>query len=204
MMACLDVGCSIDGDLALLKNALGDAADRETGFDFVDVDLLGAQLARARESMSEGRFVEGNATAFPFEDEAVDSVQCSRLSIHVPDMAKAVDKMVRVLKPGGCGVFSEGNFHGHVVYTNNERLKKVEQTKNEHTASQCAIPGAAMDAYKLLLARSDVENVKIELFHMLLTDPTYGVGMDYLQPVLRTLDSCFQGNDYRRGYGVLY
>ncbi len=51
----------------------------------------------------------------------------------------------------------------------------------------CANPGAAMDVYKLLIARSDVENVKIEPFNMLLSDPTFGMGLDYSKPMLEAL-----------------
>ena len=44
-----------------------------------------------------------------------------------------------------------------------------------------------MDVYKLLLARSDVENVKIEPYNMLLTDPSFGLGVAYLKPTLEAL-----------------
>jgi ubiquinone/menaquinone biosynthesis C-methylase UbiE len=97
------------------------------------------------------------------KDGEMDSVQCSRLLVHIPDISKVINEMVRVVRTGGCGDFSEGNFYSHVVYTSDEdeRLRSIASSKNQHTISQCANPGAAMDAYKLLVARSDVENVKV-------------------------------------------
>ena len=180
---CLDVGCSIGGDLILLRNAM----QGQTGFEAVGVDILEAQLVKARESLPEGKFVEGNVTTLPFKDEEMDSVQCSRLLIHVPDMSKALDEMLRVLRPEGCGVFAEGNFHGHVIFTSDMRLKAIDSAQHVHTTSMCANPGAAMDVYKLLLARSDVENVKIAPYNMLLTDPSFGMGLAYFKPMLEAL-----------------
>ena len=180
---CLDVGCSIGGDLILLK----DAMQGQIGFEPNGVDILEAQLVKAREYLPEGKFVEGNVTTLPFKDNEMDSVQCSRLLIHVPDMSKALDEMLRVLRHGGCGVFAEGNFHGHVIFTNDTRLKAIDSAQHVHTTSMCANPGAAMDVYKLLLARSDVENVKIAPYNMLLTDPSFGMGLAYFKPMLEAL-----------------
>lgn len=183
----LDVGCSIGGDLTLLKKALQTVG--ETNVELIGVDLLGAQLTKARECLTEGRFIEGNVTALPFSDNEMDSVQCSRLLIHIPDLATAVDEMVRVLRPGGFGVFAEGNMRAHIVFTSDERLRTVDAARNNHIIAQCANPGAAMEAYKLLLTRNDVENVEICPFNMLLSDPSYGYGLEsqFFKPMLTAL-----------------
>ena len=110
----------------------------QTGFEAIGVDILEAQLVKAREYLPEGKFVEGNVTTLPFKDEEMDSVQCSRLLIHVPDMSKALDEMLRVLRPGGCGVFAEGNFHGHVIFTSDARLKAIDSAPHTHTTSSRA------------------------------------------------------------------
>lgn len=47
----------------------------------------------------EGR--EVNATALPFEDNSFDAVIAMHMLYHVPDPAKAVAEIYRVLKPGG-------------------------------------------------------------------------------------------------------
>merc|ERR1719297_356681 len=97
----------------------------------------------------------------------MDSVQCSRLLIHIPEMSTAIDEMIRVLRPGGCGVFCEGNFYGQVCYSSDPRLKAIDHAYNAFIISQLAHPGAAMDAYRILLQRSDVvENVQIKPFHV--------------------------------------
>ena len=82
---------------------------------------------------------------------------------------------------------AEGNFYGTVVYTSDERLKGVAIAINDHHLSQCAHPGAAMDAYRALVANTMVENTAIEPFPVLTPDPSYGLGMAYLKPTLEAV-----------------
>ncbi len=69
----------------------------------VGVDLTPAMLSVAREK-SEGlpiEYVEGDATALPFEDGSFDLVTCQQGLQFFPDRAAALGEMRRVLVPGG-------------------------------------------------------------------------------------------------------
>eukprot|EP00928_Gymnodinium_smaydae_P067220 TRINITY_DN50166_c0_g1_i1.p1 TRINITY_DN50166_c0_g1~~TRINITY_DN50166_c0_g1_i1.p1 ORF type:complete len:200 (-),score=33.42 TRINITY_DN50166_c0_g1_i1:492-1058(-) len=100
---CIDVACSMGGDLAHLKEALGVKPAQLFG-----IDLLEAQLVKARENLPEAKFTQGDVMALPYGDAEFDSVQTSRLLVHIPDFQKAIDEMIRIMKPGAIGVFSEG------------------------------------------------------------------------------------------------
>lgn len=73
--------------------------------ELVGVDLSAGMLAGARRRVGElGIDVElrtGDAQDLDFDDDSFDSVVCTFSLCAVPDDAKAVDEMVRVLRPGG-------------------------------------------------------------------------------------------------------
>ena len=68
-------------------------------------------LDRARRMLLQGRrllgdangvhLVQGDAMSLPFPDSAFEAVACLEALEFFPDMAVALDEMVRVLKPGG-------------------------------------------------------------------------------------------------------
>ena len=76
----------------------------------VDIPLTGLdlspemlELARSR-ATELGRIVElkeGDAQELPFPDSRFDSVVCTYSLCNVPDVARAIAEMKRVLKPGG-------------------------------------------------------------------------------------------------------
>jgi ubiquinone/menaquinone biosynthesis C-methylase UbiE len=70
------------------------------GVRLTGIELSPAMLAiarrRAAELGAEVDLREGNAEALPFADNSFDSVVCA-----IPDHAKAIAEMARVLKPGG-------------------------------------------------------------------------------------------------------
>lgn len=69
------------------------------------VDLSAEMLALAKSSAERiGRTVdlqEGDAQDLPFEDRSFDTVVCTYALCSVPDEARAISEMKRVLKPGG-------------------------------------------------------------------------------------------------------
>eukprot|EP00419_Tripos_fusus_P032285 CAMPEP_0172778956 /NCGR_PEP_ID=MMETSP1074-20121228/202175_1 /TAXON_ID=2916 /ORGANISM="Ceratium fusus, Strain PA161109" /LENGTH=333 /DNA_ID=CAMNT_0013615909 /DNA_START=58 /DNA_END=1056 /DNA_ORIENTATION=+ len=136
---CIDVACSMAGDLGHLKEALGGKPAQLFG-----IDLLEAQLVKARENLPEAKFTQGDVLALPYGDAEFDSVQTSRLLVHIPDFRKAIDEMIRIMKPGAIGVFSEGEMdQGMLLLTSDDRLRSVHQKKTEFTAKMCANPRAA-------------------------------------------------------------
>ena len=86
----LEVGCGT----GLLLERIADFASRAVG-----LDLSPGMLERAR---ARGLDVhEGSATDLPFEDASFD-VACSfKVLAHVEDLDRALNEMLRVIRPGG-------------------------------------------------------------------------------------------------------
>jgi SAM-dependent methyltransferase len=79
---------------------------------FPDIELFGldrdpAQLAVARERHPIATYVEGDATAMPFETATFDRVHATWLLEHVPDPLAVLREVARVLKQGGIAMFVE-------------------------------------------------------------------------------------------------
>ena len=72
-----------------------------TGLDFSP-----AMLEMARSRVAEATFVEGDAMDLSFDPESFDAVTMGFGLLHVPDGAKAMAEVRRVLKPGGRFVYS--------------------------------------------------------------------------------------------------
>jgi len=67
-----------------------------------DADVTALDIsASALEHSPRSRTVVGTADAIPFGDAMFDVVVCSQVLEHVPNWAKALTDMVRVLRPGG-------------------------------------------------------------------------------------------------------
>ncbi len=92
----------------VLEVAIG--TGRNLPFYPQDVRITGIELSPAMLSLARGRatelgidaeLVEGDAQALPFADNRFDTVVCALSLCSIPDPAKAVGEMARVLKPGG-------------------------------------------------------------------------------------------------------
>jgi len=166
---CIDVACAAGTDLSLLAAALDGKKANLHG-----IDLLEAQLVVAREKLPDVSFVQGDVLALPFPDAHFDSVQTSRLLVHIKDFRKAIDEMVRVLKPGGIGVFCEGEMDsGSWLLSSDERLTSVYKKKQEHIVRMITNPRAASETYKYLLSHADTQDVCMEAFSCCLPEPTF-------------------------------
>lgn len=81
------------------------------------VDLSDGMLARARSRAADlDRPVtlrQADAHALPFDDATFDTVVCTLGLCAIPDPGKAIDEMVRVLRPGGALILVD-----HVESTN--------------------------------------------------------------------------------------
>jgi len=184
----VDIGSGMGRDVGAWRaqaDAAGLGADR---LDIVGVELLGALNEKAAVEHPSCRFVTGDVAALPLDDSTVDGVHCSRLLIHSPDAAKAIDEMVRVLRPGGFGVFEEGDYGSNSCLTGDARTATVFRAVSDATMGKLANPHAARVAYTLLLARDDVESVVLEsdsfcILDMEVLDP----GLNFMQKNLDTL-----------------
>lgn len=62
---------------------------------------------RLRTLDGDARIVEADAQALPFPDGSFDTVVCTLVLCSVPDPARALDELRRVLRPGGSFLFLE-------------------------------------------------------------------------------------------------
>lgn len=94
----LDVACGTGRHTAHLASL---------GHDVVGVDASAEMLTRARQRLPGVRFVLGDLHRLPVPDRAVDLVVCALALSHVPDLARAMAELTRVLAPGGHLVLSD-------------------------------------------------------------------------------------------------
>lgn len=86
------------------------------GIRTVSVDLSTEMMRRARHRLAsddrlvfrhEAGFVAARGQELPFRNESFDGILCLNALHHLPDYARALREIFRVLKPGGRAVFSE-------------------------------------------------------------------------------------------------
>ena len=91
-----DIGCGTGAFAQLL-------VDRCAPAEVQGIDPSEAQLAfaRARRLPPSAKFRQGNAMALPFRDAGLDAAVMALVIFFVPEPAKGVAEMVRVVAPGG-------------------------------------------------------------------------------------------------------
>jgi malonyl-CoA O-methyltransferase len=94
-LTVLDAGCGTGRYL----RELGALGARPIG-----VDLSRAMLARAREVTSD--IVRANLCFLPIDSMSIDVIVCGLALGDVPHLEPALAEMARVLRPGGCVVYS--------------------------------------------------------------------------------------------------
>jgi ubiquinone/menaquinone biosynthesis C-methylase UbiE len=77
------------------------AAQRGHAGPLAGIDLNAAMLAVARAKSATIEWIEGSALDLPFDPESFDVVLCQLGLQFFPDRPRALQEMVRVLKPGG-------------------------------------------------------------------------------------------------------
>jgi len=89
--AVLDVGCGTGRNLPLYRQ----------GLRVVGIDVSAEALARARRRRPDVPLVQGDAQALPFRPAAFDTVVSGLVFCSVPDTARGLAEVKRVLRPEG-------------------------------------------------------------------------------------------------------
>jgi ubiquinone/menaquinone biosynthesis C-methylase UbiE len=92
----IDVGCGSGAFTELIVRRCAPA-------DVQGIDPSAAQLAyaRTRPAANVAEFHQGDAMALPFDDDRFDAAVMALVIFFVPDPAKGVAEMARVVRPGG-------------------------------------------------------------------------------------------------------
>src|SRR3990167_7759681 len=101
----LDIGCGNARDIVQIV---------EMGAQVIGIDISEGMIFEAQQELTKLGFGNillkvGDATRLEFADGEFDKILCSEVIEHIPDAAKALREMWRVLKPCGLLVLSTPN-----------------------------------------------------------------------------------------------
>jgi SAM-dependent methyltransferase len=77
------------------------------GHQVVGVDRSASMLAKARAKLPDSEFREGDLEALPLAPESVDAAVCALALVHLPEIARAIAELARLVRPGGRVVISD-------------------------------------------------------------------------------------------------
>ena len=98
--AVLDIGCGAGVDTLVAAIMVG-TEGRVTGIDLIPEMLKRARTNLKKTSLNNVTLREGSAEKLPFPDETFDVVISNGVLNLIPDKAKALREVFRVLKPSG-------------------------------------------------------------------------------------------------------
>lgn len=128
----LDVGCGT----GWLLNRLA----RVQPADYHGLDVSENMLAVAQSKGIPGAvFVRGVADQLPYADNYFDVVTCIQSFHHYPDPDKAMEEVLRVLKPGGLYLLSDTGVGGLAGWLDNHLLFRLMKSGDCHTENRHGI-----------------------------------------------------------------
>lgn len=132
---CIDIGCGTGNlDIELAKRS----ELKIIGLD-IDPDMQPLFEKRIREAGLEDRisFVEGDAQKLPFPDDYADAIVSRGTLTFIPDIAKCLQEVDRVLKPSGVAFLG-----GRYLYTPQAYKKSNDQLRE--IVRRSGVPGATV------------------------------------------------------------
>lgn len=122
-MKLLDAGCGPGTITVGLAERV--APGTVTGFDIGESEVERATKLADERGISNAHFQIADSKDLPFEDNSFDAVFSSAMLEHVPEREKALDEMIRVLKPGGVLGIRGGNVPSSLVGPTNPALQRL-------------------------------------------------------------------------------
>ncbi len=165
-----DVGCG-DGYLSRTYYPYVHPGGSFTGYD-VDREALSMAAGLLDDHPDWNlSFEEADAYALPAEDGSVDRVVCQTLLMHLAEPERAIDEMLRILRPGGWIVCMEPDMllsslsRYYPDDTDEQWLDKAGQRLRQFTAMQEAGRGDFRIGRKLpdIFSRKGLRNVEMRL-----------------------------------------
>jgi ubiquinone/menaquinone biosynthesis C-methylase UbiE len=96
----LDAGCGVGTDVFALADRTGPGTT-VCGVDLDEALVAEASARAVAEGLDSIEFRTADVTALPFEDATFDACRADRVTVHVPDAARAVRELARVCRPDG-------------------------------------------------------------------------------------------------------
>jgi len=97
-----------------------------SGHEVIVLDKNAAIMIFGQRRYPKLSFIRGDAYSLPFRDESFDEVILEEIIEHFEDQEKAIDEVLRVLRPGGQTILSTPNKHLFRVYIFLLRLATVK------------------------------------------------------------------------------
>jgi len=172
-----DLGCGIATDLEFWQNEFQTFSPTKS-LELHGVDLMNEILKTAKKNLPEAMFWHKDlkdGLGF-FESNSLDVIHCRRVLIHLPNAEDLIHEMIRVLSDGGYGILVEGELDTGTLHTEDDRLKKVENSIR--LDKFVANPNPASKAYRILKVleiEGQIKNVQIrqELISLILDQQSF-------------------------------
>lgn len=204
----LDVGCGVGHWGRVLLPILPSDATIH-GVDREEQHITNAAKNASRDHLSERlSYSVASVEQLPFPDNTFDLVTCQTVLIHVADISKAIQEMMRLLKPGGLLVAAEPNNAANNLVEDSlsvdrpieQKLRAIEFALTCEKGKAALGEGfnSAGDLIPGLFVQAELEDVKVFLNDKALPlFPPYSSPEQraYAEQILNWADSGFCGFD---------
>jgi SAM-dependent methyltransferase len=151
----LDAGCGTGALSVALAPLVGEVVGLDPNAEYLE--------AARRVAPENVRFVEGDATALPFDYGMFDIASCMRVLHHVHRPELVVSELARVTRPGGrMLVIDQLGSVDPLRSLEQDRFERLRDPSHERLLPDADIRGF-LDANDLVLVASDVSRQRVDL-----------------------------------------